>query len=98
MNSLSTTKEMPTLWSEGTPLVPYFDNLSASSFPGIIWCPDIHIGFDPFSFSNACIPSRTRTDSVVIFGSTAIGTIAAIDVLLSEQIRYTLWEFSALQN
>jgi hypothetical protein len=68
-SSLPTTKEMPTVWSDGTPLVPSFANLSTSSFPGILWCPHIHIKvtvFYPLCFSNACVTFRTRTDSMVI--------------------------------
>jgi len=42
ITSLPTTKEMPTVWPEWTPLVLYLANVTASPFSGIVWCPVIH--------------------------------------------------------
>ena len=54
MAFLPTVKVIWTVWSEGAPLVPSLANLSASSFPGVPWCPRIQtkiILFDSSSFS-----------------------------------------------
>ena len=64
-----------------------FVNLSASSFPCILWRPGTHTKvtlIDPHSFSSTCMFSHNKADSVVVFAS------AAIAVLLSKQIHILL--------
>ena len=64
--SLSTTKWMPTIWPGESPLFPSLADLSASSFPGLPWCPGIHTKVTllyPLSFSSAWILSHTRANT-----------------------------------
>jgi len=87
ITSLHITKELQTVWLEEAQLVPSLANVSASSFPGIPWRPGIRTKvtlLEPLSFSSACMLSHTRADSLVVIAS------AAIDTLLSEQIRILL--------
>jgi len=69
MTSLPTTKGIPTILSNGTPLVLSLAKLSAYTFPCIPWFLGIHTKvtlLDPLSFSSTCILLRTRADLVVV--------------------------------
>ena len=95
MTSLPTTKGIPTIWSEGSPLFPSLANLSASSFPGIPW----RSGFSTkvtllylHTFSSVCVLSHTRAN--------AVGFLQVLLLLPCYQSRYVLTqeEFYAPQN
>ena len=69
MTSLPTENGIPTVLSDGTPLVLYLANLSAYSFPCVPWFLGIHIKvtlLDSLSFSSACVLFHTRADLVVV--------------------------------